>query len=49
MSEEALAQFEGLRPLAGGNPIVDANIKALICLAYAEAGRRVEVLKIIEE
>jgi TolB-like protein/Tfp pilus assembly protein PilF len=49
MFEEALAQFEKLFSLAGGNPVVDANIKALTALAYAVAGKRIEALKIIEE
>jgi tetratricopeptide (TPR) repeat protein len=49
MFEEALAQLERLRSLAGGNPVVDANIKALIGLVYATAGQRIEALKIIEE
>jgi tetratricopeptide (TPR) repeat protein len=49
MLEEALAQLEKLRPLAGGNPVVDANIKAMAGLAHAAAGQRIDALKIIEE
>jgi TolB-like protein/Flp pilus assembly protein TadD len=49
MLKEALAQFEVLRPLAGGNPAVDANIKALIGLAYAAAGKKTAARKIVEE
>jgi tetratricopeptide (TPR) repeat protein len=49
MLDESLAQFERLLALAGGNPIVDTNIKALIGLAYAAADKRNEALKIIEE
>jgi tetratricopeptide (TPR) repeat protein len=48
MFEEALAQFERGRSLAGGNPVVDANIDALKGLAYAAAGQRIEALMIIE-
>ena len=43
MLDESLAQFERLRPLAGGNPAVDANIKALIGLAYAQLGEVLDV------
>jgi DNA-binding winged helix-turn-helix (wHTH) protein/Flp pilus assembly protein TadD len=49
MFKEALAQYEKLPSLAGGHPIVDANIKALIGLVYALAGQRTEARKIIEE
>jgi len=49
MLKEALEQFERLSSLAGGNPVVDLNIKALIGLAYAVAGQRKDSLKIIEE
>jgi tetratricopeptide (TPR) repeat protein len=49
MFEEALAQFERIRSLAGGNPIVDANIKALKGLVFAAAGQKTDALKIVEE
>jgi adenylate cyclase len=49
MLKEALEQFDRLRSLAGGNPAVDASIKALIGLAYAVAGQRKDALKIIGE
>jgi adenylate cyclase len=49
MFEEALAQFERISSLAGGNPIVDANIKAVKALVLASAGQKVEALKIIAE
>ncbi len=49
MFEEALAQLEKLRPLAGGNPIVDANINALKGLVFAAAGQEAEALKIAGE
>ncbi|MEJ2110594.1 MAG: winged helix-turn-helix domain-containing protein [Acidobacteriota bacterium] len=48
MLKEALEQFERLCNLAGGNSVVDANIKALIGLAYATAGQRKDALQIIE-
>jgi tetratricopeptide (TPR) repeat protein len=49
MFEEALARFERISSLAGGNPIVDANIKAVKALVLASAGHKTEALKIIEE
>jgi adenylate cyclase len=49
MFEEALAQFERISLLAGGNPIVDANIKAVKALVLASAGQKAEALKILEE
>jgi tetratricopeptide (TPR) repeat protein len=49
MFEEALAQFETVRSLAGGNPMIDASIKALTGCVYAAAGQRIEAMKIIEE
>jgi tetratricopeptide (TPR) repeat protein len=49
MFEEALAQFEKLLSLAGGHPIIDANIKALTGFVFAAAGQRIKALKIIEE
>jgi DNA-binding winged helix-turn-helix (wHTH) protein/tetratricopeptide (TPR) repeat protein len=49
MYKEALAQFEKLPSLAGGHPIVDANIKAIAGMVHAMASQRTEALKIIEE
>ena len=49
MLNEALAQFEKCRALMGGNPTVDANIKARTGFAYAVAGQRAKALKIAEE
>jgi tetratricopeptide (TPR) repeat protein len=49
MFEEAQAQFESIRSLAGGNPIVEANIKAVKGLVFAAAGQKAEALKTIEE
>jgi tetratricopeptide (TPR) repeat protein len=49
MFKEALAQFERISSLSGGNPIVDANIRAVKALVLASAGQKAEALKIIEE
>ena len=49
MLKEALAQFEKCRALMGGNPTIDANIKARTGFAYAVAGQRAKALKIAEE
>jgi TolB-like protein/Flp pilus assembly protein TadD len=49
MCDEAIAEFEKVRTLAGANPQVDGSIKALMGYAYAAGGKRNEALKIIEE
>jgi len=49
MCDEAIAEFEKVRALAGANPQVDGSIKALMGYAYAAGGRRNEALQIIED
>lgn len=49
MYEEALAQFEKARALAGRHPGIDASIKALEGWVFAAWGKRSDAMKAIEE